>query len=110
MNFTINCDSQNGHYLFQINGEIDAYTAPRLKERLTSALSDAATKSVTLDFENVTYMDSTGIGVLIGALKMAAKSGCQLKITKVMPRIERILKITGLDKLLPISRERGEST
>lgn len=89
-------------------GEIDAYTAPLVSEQLLPLVSEAESKSVSVDLRDVSYMDSTGVGVLIGALKASRQSGCQLVLENVTPRIERLFRITGLSDIIPVKPLGGE--
>lgn len=92
-----------------VAGEVDAYTAPQLKESLFHLLEDAADGlGVVLDLAQVGYMDSTGVGVLIAALKNCKAKGSHLVLQNVPPRIERIFKITGLTEIVTIKPLQGE--
>lgn len=80
-----------------VESEVDAYTAPRLRERLIPLCEKA--EVVNLDLSKVTYMDSTGLGVLIGAYKALRTSSGRLKIYGINPRLERLFQITGLSEI-----------
>ncbi|MDL4839055.1 anti-sigma factor antagonist [Aquibacillus rhizosphaerae] len=82
-------------------GEIDAYTAPKLKEAL---LPFAEQKGILIEvnLEKVNYLDSTGLGVFISALKATKESGSELKLVHVQDRVKRLFEITGLDSIITI--------
>nr|WP_239588293.1 STAS domain-containing protein [Gracilibacillus alcaliphilus] len=82
-------------------GEIDAYTAPSLKETILP-LTEQANKTVVVDLEQVNYMDSTGLGVFIGALKSANEHQSELRLTSLQDRVRRLFDITGLDSIITI--------
>jgi anti-sigma B factor antagonist len=103
MNLTIRMERNSGGHIVYLCGELDAFTAPQLKERLIPLASDPEARQIAVDLEQVTYIDSTGIGIFIGALKAARQTGCKLVIENVPPRIERIFRITGLHEIVPIT-------
>jgi len=85
----------------QLSGEIDAYTAPRLKESLLP-LTKEADAEIIVDLENVNYMDSTGLGVFISALKSSKEYGSSFKLINLQQRVARLFKITSLDSIISI--------
>ncbi|WP_058305772.1 STAS domain-containing protein [Gracilibacillus massiliensis] len=82
-------------------GEIDAYTAPRLKETLLPLTKIKNTK-VVVDLEQVNYLDSTGLGVFISVLKSTKEHDSELRLVALQDRVQRLFKITGLDSVLNI--------
>lgn len=100
-------EKENIHY-FKIAGEIDAFTAPILKEKLASVKSVKGIQA-ELDLLNVAYIDSTGLGVFIGFYKSVIENEGHLKITGANARIKKLFKITGLDEIIDVERKEGES-
>ncbi|KQY58124.1 anti-sigma B factor antagonist [Aeromicrobium sp. Root495] len=84
--------------IIEVGGEIDVYTAPRLREAVVEAVDRGATRLV-IDVEKVDFLDSTGLGVLVGALKRVRADGGSLDIVCTQERILKIFQITGLDKV-----------
>ena len=83
-----------------VAGEVDLATAPRLKDVLVRAIEQA--KTVIVDLSAATYMDSTGLGVLIGSLKHARELGGDVKLAGLLPRVRRVFSITKIDKVFDI--------
>ncbi|MCM3281609.1 STAS domain-containing protein [Exiguobacterium profundum] len=83
-----------------VSGEVDTYTAPKLKEVLHPAISE---QDVVVHLEEVEYMDSTGLGVFVGALKIATRNEKELSLVGVTDRVNRLFELTGLHKLLSIN-------
>jgi anti-sigma B factor antagonist len=83
-----------------VEGEVDAFTAPQLREKLMPLCKDS--REVYLDLSKVDYMDSTGLGVLIGAYKSLRANRGRLILVGVSPRLNRLLKITGLAEIMDI--------
>lgn len=102
MNISINSVKENGKTVVSVSGEIDVYTAPQLKEKLTP-LVDIEGNEVLVDFAEVNYMDSTGLGILVGAFKRSKERNGQIKLINLQERIYRLFTITGLDDLFDIS-------
>ncbi len=85
-----------------VAGEIDVATAPLLRETLHRLIAQGSS-TVVLDLLQVTFLDSTALGVLVGALKRCRELGGELSIVVTDPRIMKIFEITGLTKVFPIA-------
>lgn len=81
-----------------IDGEMDINTYKKVKDKLNEII-DEESIDIELDFENLSYIDSTGIGVLIGILKKLNKNEQSLIIKNTKDNIKRLFNITGLDKI-----------
>ncbi|MBF0709470.1 MULTISPECIES: STAS domain-containing protein [Bacillaceae] len=100
-------DHENTHHL-HIAGEIDAYTAPQLREALLP-LTGKEGHETLVHLGDVNYMDSTGLGVFVGALKSSKEHGSSLKLTGMTSRVQRLFEITGLDEVIDIEDVKGGS-
>jgi len=107
MNLSIKMEQAGQSSTLFLQGEVDAFTAAELKKALLP-LAEQEKHVITLDLRNVSYMDSTGIGVLIAALKTGKQQGSEMRLTNVPQRIERLFRITGLHHLVPITPLEGE--
>lgn len=87
--------------LVTATGEVDLATAPALRQALNDA-ADTTTAHVTADLRAVTFLDSTGLGVLIATHRRLADAGGQLVIRCANDRVLRVFHITGLDDVLTI--------
>jgi anti-sigma B factor antagonist len=87
--------------IVQVGGEIDVYTAPKLREQLVD-LVNAGQYHLVVDMENVEFLDSTGLGVLVGGLKRVRAHEGSLRLVCTQERILKIFRITGLTKVFPI--------
>lgn len=90
-----------GVTVIAVGGELDAYTAPQLKERLAN-LIEGGTYRLVLDLEDLEFLDSTGLGTLLSALKRARAHDGSIDIVCTQSRILRIFKITSLDRVFEI--------
>jgi anti-sigma B factor antagonist len=87
--------------LLRARGELDLYAAPELKRRLATAI-DAGKTRVVVDLTQAAFMDSTALGVLIGALKRLRVRNGALAVASEQPTILRILEVTGMDQVLDL--------
>ena len=87
--------------VIELEGEVDVYTAPQLKQQMISLLESGA-KELVVDLSKVDYLDSTALGVLIGGLKRMRERDGNMVLVCPSPRIRRVFEITGLDKIFDI--------
>lgn len=93
--------SQGGRTVVEVGGEIDVYTAPRLREQLTE-LVDSGRYDIVVDMSDVEFLDSTGLGVLVGGLKRVRTHEGSLHLVCTQERLLKIFRITGLTRVFPI--------
>ena len=91
-----------------LEGEVDLYTAPRFKDVLLQAIDDGA-GHVIVDLADVSFVDSTALGVLVSGGKRLQKSSGTLAIGCPDEKIRRILEITGLDTVFGVYASRDEA-
>jgi anti-sigma B factor antagonist len=84
--------------VLDLSGEVDLYTAPQLKERI-SVLAGGDTPRLAINLEAVEFMDSTAIGVLISGLKRCREAGGDLVLVAPREPVQKVLSITGLDRV-----------
>ena len=84
-------------FVIAIKGEIDVYSAPGFKESLTESINDVD-HDIILDCSELSYIDSMGLGILVGALKRVKEKGKNIIIRNPKSTVRKLFKITGLDK------------
>lgn len=84
-----------------IIGELDHHSAEYIREKIDSELIKATTKNVIFDFSKVTFMDSSGIGVIMGRFKNVSKLNGKLSVANVSDQMLRIFEMSGLLKVIP---------
>ena len=92
-----------------VKGEVDVYTAPKLREQLIELVSEGS-YDIVVNLEGVDFLDSTGLGVLVGALKRVKAHEGGLALVCTQDKILKIFKITGLTKVFPIYNSVEEAT
>lgn len=108
MNLAVDINENVNEVEVHLAGEIDVYTAPKLKESL-QPYAEKEGVQLTVCLRNVQYMDSTGLGVFVGVLKTVRQHHGHLKLTGLSPRLERLFSITGLSDIIDISTTVGEN-
>ncbi len=101
MDLRVDVTERDGWSVLQVGGEIDVATAPRLREQLLKVVNDQRFQ-IVVDLTDVDFIDSTGLGVLIGALKRVRTHGGNLALVCTEPRILKVFEITGLDQVFQI--------
>ena len=92
-----------------VRGEVDLYTAPRLKTLLTD-LTGSGRNRLAIEFGGVEFMDSTGLGVLISGLKRCREAGGTLALVAPTEPVRKVLGITGLDQVFTIHDDLADVT
>lgn len=80
-------------------GEADLYTAPELKEALNELVEEAGAYYILVDLTRTSFLDSTTLGVLMGAVRRARAKGGQIALACADPNIRKIFEITMLDRI-----------
>lgn len=82
-----------------LSGELDHHAARSLREQIDGAVDRTGAKRLRLDFEGVTFMDSSGIGLVMGRYRLMQLAGGRLSVTGASERIQKIMRLAGLDRL-----------
>ena len=101
MDLRLELSEQGGWSVLLVGGEVDVATAPRLREQLIKLVNDQRFR-IVVDLGGVDFIDSTGLGVLIGALKRVRSHDGALHLVVDDPRVRKLFDITGLDQVFDI--------
>ncbi|GED83210.1 STAS domain-containing protein [Streptomyces sp. 6-11-2] len=99
--FHIRHRDENDWTIVEIHGEVDVYTVPRTREHLGKWIQ-AGRHRLIVDLTGTTFMDSTGLGLLVGIHKRIRARAGALKLVITNPNIRRIFNITSLNQVFPI--------
>jgi anti-sigma B factor antagonist len=94
----LDVSEQNGYSVLAVSGEVDVATVPRLREQLHGLVAQGSNK-IVVDLDSVDFLDSTGLGVLVGALKRVRSNDGELSLVCTQPRIRKVFEVTGLTKV-----------
>jgi anti-sigma B factor antagonist len=101
VDLSVTNEAHGGTTVVHVAGEIDIYTAPVLREHLDEHIA-AGRHDLVVDLGGVTFMASTGLGVLVGRLKLMRAANGTLRLVCSSERILSVFSITGLDKVFQI--------
>ena len=90
-----------GWTVMRVRGELDLASAPHLRREVIGVLADGA--HLVLDLTDVDFLDSTGLGVVLGALRRVRSAGGDLRLVCTAPHLLEVFGVTGLDRILSIS-------
>jgi anti-sigma B factor antagonist len=90
-----------GRGVVEVIGDVDVYTAAELRAAITRAQAKARASSLAIVLAELTFMDSSGLGVLVGAHKRAAMAGGRIALVGTPEPFLRVLRVTGLSGLMP---------
>ncbi len=82
-----------------LSGELDHHTARVMREAIDNAVELNMPSKLVLDFEKISFMDSSGIGLVMGRYRNLAKTGGQLYIKGMSPQIYKVMKLAGIERL-----------
>lgn len=98
--FSADVKTADGEVVVAVRGEIDVATAPMLWEIFADVLPD--TQRLVVDLQDTAFIDSTGLGVLVRALKRLRHHGGDLVLRSPRANARKVLRITGLDQVITI--------
>jgi anti-sigma B factor antagonist len=101
VDLTLSTREVDGTTIVAVGGEIDVYTAPKLRDKITELVADGV-YTIVIDMEAVEFLDSTGLGVLVGGLKKVRAHDGSLELICTQDRLLKIFRITGLAKVFVI--------
>ncbi|AQL55738.1 anti-sigma factor antagonist [Abyssicoccus albus] len=104
MNLNIEKSEYDKYYDVKLNGELDVYTAPELRSVL-EPLREKGDKDIHIDLEELSYMDSTGLGIFVGTIKELNKNEKNLYVLNASERIFKLFEITGLNGLMYVNEK-----
>lgn len=85
-----------------LDGEIDHHSAKVMREEIDDAIERQRPMQLVLDFKNVTFMDSSGIGLVIGRFKLMQETGGSVTVENSSNHIRKVMKLSGIDRLASI--------
>ena len=98
----INFDREDKQLVVEITEEIDHHAAEKIRRKVDNEITRYMPRKTIFDFSRVSFMDSAGIGMLIGRYKMMKLIGGSLEIVNISETVKRILEMSGINKIIPI--------
>lgn len=107
LDININFDEKENMWVFGTEGDLDIFSSPNFKEKVVNAY-ESKKSDISIDFEKLEYVDSTGLGALISILRKLKEDDNKIYIDNIKPNIKKLFLITELDKLFVIRSENYE--
>ena len=84
----------------KLNGELDQSCAAEIREKIDNEISLHGMSNLVMDFDNVPFMDSSGIGMLIGRYKQIKARGGKMLVVRTQPQVDKVIELAGLKKIM----------
>ena len=94
--------NQNGFASVKLKGEIDHHNAKEIRNQLDKYIITVQPAVLSVDFENITFMDSSGIGLIMGRSRLMKECGGSLEVVNPQPYIRRVLKLSGIERIVKV--------
>ena len=94
--------------IFKMDEEIDECTAQKIRRKLDNEIERYLPKEIIFDFNNVSFMDSAGIGLIIGRYKLANMLGGKVQVANLTTPVRKIFEMSGIQKIIPEVREKRD--
>lgn len=91
---------KNNNLIFFFDGDLDHHNVSELKEKIDREISKAHSKNIVFDFSHVNFMDSSGVGLVLGRYKNLKVAGGDIRISGLDGEIKRIFMLSGLQKII----------
>lgn len=93
-----------------LSGEIDHHNAPAIREKIDESIISRSPQRLIIDFKDVSFMDSSGIGLVMGRYRLIENTGCKMAIVNLSPHAYRVMQLAGMDKLASLKKKPKEET
>lgn len=84
----------------KLDGELDQSCAAEIRERIDNEINLHGITNLVMDFDNVSFMDSSGIGVLIGRYKHIKARGGRMLVIRTQPQVDKVIELAGLKRIM----------
>lgn len=88
-----------------LSGDIDHHTSRSIREEIDREMQKHMPKHLKLDFKNVRFMDSSGVGLVMGRYKTARVYGCTVSVAEMPPKVEKIMRMSGLAGIITFEED-----
>lgn len=99
----IDIKNENGRAVALISGEIDHHNAKDIRTQLDRYIIASRPSHLVIDLKDITFMDSSGIGLIMGRSKLMKTCGGRLTVNSPQPYIKRVLKLSGIERIVSIT-------
>ncbi|WP_078553160.1 anti-sigma F factor antagonist [Bacillus alkalicellulosilyticus] len=100
MSLLINLEQKGTVLLVRLEGELDHHTAEQLRQQVEERFEQFELKHIVLNLENLSFMDSSGLGVILGRYKQVKNIGGEMVVCAISPAVKRLFEMSGLFKII----------
>ncbi|QED48500.1 anti-sigma F factor antagonist [Cytobacillus dafuensis] len=100
MSLTIHLEVKKDVLCIRLSGELDHHSADELREKATKAIEDYEIHHIVLNLEKLTFMDSSGLGVILGRYKQIKQIHGEMVVCAISPAVQRLFEMSGLFKII----------
>ncbi|WP_026689401.1 anti-sigma F factor antagonist [Alteribacter aurantiacus] len=105
MSLLIDLEKKENVLCVRLEGELDHHTAKKLRERVDQAMTEHHLTHMLLNLEQLTFMDSSGLGVILGRYKFIQTLGGEMVVCSISPQIKRLFDMSGLFKIIRLETD-----
>ncbi|MGO4527577.1 MULTISPECIES: anti-sigma F factor antagonist [unclassified Paenibacillus] len=107
MNLNVDMEHHRGILIVRLSGELDHHTADMVRMQMDEAIQRRQCEHLVLSLKDLQFMDSSGLGVILGRYKLIKNKGGKMVVCDVNPPVYRLLEMSGLFKIMPIYENEG---
>lgn len=91
-----------------LSGEIDHHNAPQIRETIDEYIISRKPKKLVIDFKDVSFMDSSGIGLVMGRYRLIENMNCKLAVVNLSPHAYKVMQLAGMEKIAILKKKQRE--
>ncbi|GGL46717.1 anti-sigma F factor antagonist [Sporolactobacillus putidus] len=105
MSLQIDLEVKNGVLCIRLAGELDHHTADELRERVNAVMEEEVVHHILLNLGSLTFMDSSGLGVILGRYKKIVGLGGEMVVCSISPDVRRLFELSGMFKIIRLEMD-----
>lgn len=102
MNLQVSFSNKGSTLIARLTGELDHHSADYVRQKIDAEIMKSTNRHLVIDFKGVSFMDSSGIGVVLGRHKNISRMKGKTVIVGVSPQIRRVLEVSGIVRIIPV--------
>ena len=99
----VDIQTEGGAAVAKLSGELDHHNAGEVRTKLDKYIITAQPRLLIIDFSDISFMDSSGIGLIMGRSKIMKQCGGKLEVRSPQPYIRRVMKLSGIERIVKIT-------
>lgn len=98
---------ERGVLIISLHGELDHHVVEQIRDSIESQLEQAQYQGLVISFRNIDFMDSSGLGLILGRFRSVSQHGGRMALCEVNPSLRRLFEMSGLLRVLPVYDTEG---